>query len=140
MLGQKEDGQSSETIIGAGVEVEGDFVAQGQVVVEGTVKGSIKTTGDLEVGDEAVVEAEVEANNVSVGGVIKGNVKATGQLELRQSAKVDGNVTTNVLVVAAGAKINGQCQMSGTEAGEVEPTKKSSRKKKEEDEPEEEEL
>lgn len=131
MLGSKSEHQSSETIIGLGVEVEGNFVSQDRVVVEGKVKGSIKTSGDLEVGAQAVVEAEVAAQNVSVGGTIKGNVKAKERLELREGAAVIGDVEAKVLIIAANATLNGYCQMP-VEGSEMPTREKDNKRKKRE--------
>lgn len=106
------DFKSPETVIGSSVEVEGNFVGQGDVIVEGSVKGSLKTKGNLKVGSGAKIKAEVEAVNAFVAGEIKGNVKARERLELTESAKIFGNVETKVLSVKPGAVLNGKCQMT----------------------------
>ena len=76
---QKSSGGSSAqpTIIARGVTLEGNFQGQGDVTVEGHVKGSLTTTGSLTVGPEAVIEAEVRAAEASVAGTIQGNVTVT---------------------------------------------------------------
>ena len=54
---KKEDGDNVETIIGPSVQVEGNFVANGDIIVEGTVSGSIKTEKNLRVGKDAKIFA-----------------------------------------------------------------------------------
>ncbi len=100
-----------ETIIGPSVKVEGNFIGSGNVVVEGVVNGSIKTTKDLRIGDRAKVKADVDAANVVISGEVHGNVKSGGRLELTPTARVFGNVETGSLTVAAGAILNGKCMM-----------------------------
>lgn len=102
-----------ETIVGPSVKVEGDFISKGNVVIEGTVMGSVKTDQNLRVEEGAHISADVRANNIRVAGEIKGNVHVAGLLELTASARVFGDIETKTLVVAAGATLHGNCIMDG---------------------------
>src|SRR3989338_7409902 len=81
-----------ETVIGPSVKVKGDFNAQGNIVVDGTVDGSLKTAGNLEVGEQAKVTANIEAKEAKIGGQVKGNIKIKGFLEVTASAKIFGDI------------------------------------------------
>lgn len=111
MFGEEKDSKKAETIIGPSVKVEGNFVGEGNVIVEGIVSGSLKTNNNLRVGKEAKIKAEVEAANLFLAGEIRGNVKITEKTELTNSAKIFGNLETKVLLVEEGAIINGKCVM-----------------------------
>ncbi len=102
-----------ETIIAHGVRVEGDFVSQGNVIIEGDVQGTIQTAGDLRIGDEAKITADVTAANATVSGEIRGNIQVSGKLELLPSSKIIGDITADVLSIGAGAQINGKITMDG---------------------------
>ena len=104
---------SEETIIARGVRVEGDFKSQGAVLIEGEVAGNVQTAGDLRVGDEAKIHADVVAQNAVVGGEVRGNIQGAGKLELLSSAKMIGDVSADVLSVQAGALVNGKITMDG---------------------------
>jgi cytoskeletal protein CcmA (bactofilin family) len=106
---KKEDGGSAETIIANGVKVEGDFVSPGNVRIEGIVKGSVKTDGDLLITETAVIEADVRAANAVIAGEVRGNVTANEKLELTGTAKVYGDLSGKVLTVMAGAILEGRC-------------------------------
>lgn len=101
-----------ETIIGPSVKIEGNFVCQGGIVIEGEVKGVVSTQGFLEVGDRAMVIADVEAKEAKVGGEIKGNIKIEGYLEVTASAKITGDIEAGSLSIARGAAIKGKCLAS----------------------------
>jgi cytoskeletal protein CcmA (bactofilin family) len=123
-----------ETIVGPSVKVEGDFVSKGNVVIEGTVMGSVKTERNLRVEEGAIINASVAAENVRVAGEIRGNVQALGLLELTPTARVIGDVYTKTLVIAAGAILHGNCNMSDEKpASRATQSKKTSRAAKEED-------
>jgi cytoskeletal protein CcmA (bactofilin family) len=112
-----------ETIIAASVKVEGDFASQGNVLIEGVVEGSIKTERDLRVGEQARIAADVSALNAVVAGEILGNLTVGERLELEATARVRGDVRAKVLVVSAGASINGRLSMG--EAPEERPASRA---------------
>lgn len=102
------DHSSASTLIARGVRVEGEFVSQGDVVIEGEVLGTLNCTGTLVVGIEAKIKADVKANDVIVGGIVEGNISAMRKLELKTGAKVTGDVVCEVIVVEGGAVLNGK--------------------------------
>lgn len=113
---EKEDAEElRDTIIAQGVKVEGDFKSKGNLIIEGTVLGSVKTNSDLTVGERAVIAASVMANNAFISGEIHGNVKVNERLELAPTAKIAGDVETKILIIMAGALLNGKCSMPGME-------------------------
>jgi cytoskeletal protein CcmA (bactofilin family) len=107
----------SETIIAHGVRLDGDLVAEGDLVIEGEVHGTVKTKGDLRVGDQAMVEANIEAGNAVISGTIHGNIIVRGKLELFPSSQILGDIVTEVLAVGPGARMNGAVSMGGETKG-----------------------
>lgn len=103
----------NETIIAQGVTVEGDFSSQGDVSIDGEVKGSVKTQQNLRVGDSAKIHADVSAQAAIIAGEIIGNIIVDGRLELLETSVVTGNVSAGMLSVSAGARLNGQVNMGG---------------------------
>lgn len=103
---------SSElTIIAYGVRVEGEFTCSGDIQIEGEVHGTIHSDGDLRVGDRAKIQANVSVQNAHIAGEVHGNLKVSGKLELTETANITGDVMADILVMAAGAKINGTIKM-----------------------------
>lgn len=125
----KNDNQSiSETIIGPSVHVDGDLSSQGNIVIEGSVTGTIATSGNLTVGEHAVINANVEATNAHFAGTLKGNLVVHERLELKHTSKITGDIATSVLVVDEGALLNGHCQMGQTSATSTVKSKKNPEK------------
>ncbi|MDD2807235.1 MAG: polymer-forming cytoskeletal protein [Patescibacteria group bacterium] len=111
---KKEDGNEVETVIGPSVQVEGNFVANGDVIIEGIVSGSIKTEKNLHIGAEAKIFADVYAANAVIAGEVQGNIKVKDGLELTNTAKIFGDIKAQVLTINAGAVLHGKCD-SGDE-------------------------
>ncbi len=109
----------AETIIAHGVRLDGDLVAEGDLVIEGEVHGTVKTNGDLRIGDQAMVEADIEAGNAVISGTVRGNITVHGKLELFPSSQMTGNVTTDILAVGPGAQVNGSVSMGGAEVSKA---------------------
>lgn len=106
-------GNGGETVIALGVRLEGEMAAEGDLVIEGEVHGTVRTGGDLRIGESAMVEANVEAQNAIIAGEVRGNLKVHGKLELFPSSKLTGDVTTEILAIGPGAQVNGTISMGG---------------------------
>ncbi|HBK35195.1 MAG: Polymer-forming cytoskeletal [Candidatus Uhrbacteria bacterium GW2011_GWE2_40_58] len=102
-----------ETVIAQGVKVEGDFVSQGNVIIDGEVTGSVKTNQSLHIGETAIIHANIEAENAVIAGEVKGNLRVGDTLELQSSSQVLGDIETQVLSISPGAKVNGHLSMGG---------------------------
>lgn len=110
-----------ETIIGPSVKVEGDFVTEGNIIVEGMICGTIKTSKNLKVGPKSRIFANVSAENALVSGEIQGNLKINDRLELTSTGKIFGDIKVGTLIVAAGSVLNGKCQMGTIKEKSIKP-------------------
>lgn len=127
------DGKATEgmdTVIGPSVQVEGNFVGSGNVMVEGQVNGTLKTTGNLTIGSDAKIKADVEAKNIVTSGEIRGNqIIALEKIEMSKTAKIFGNIKTSALSMETGAVVNGKVTMSSSDQSLSEPIGVASDKK-----------
>ncbi|MDD5031921.1 MAG: polymer-forming cytoskeletal protein [Patescibacteria group bacterium] len=108
---EKEKIKEVETIIGPSIKVKGNFNGQGNIVVEGILEGSLKTNGDVFIGDKAKIAAIIEAREARIGGEITGNIKIKKHMEVVASARIFGDVECASLSVERGAVLNGKCTM-----------------------------
>jgi len=108
-----------ETIVGPSVNVEGDFASEGNIIVKGTVSGSVHTSRFLSVEPGAKIMANVRAGTAKISGEVKGNLKIRETIELTSTAKVLGDIECRVLSVEPGALLFGKVSMPGIEGAEV---------------------
>lgn len=104
-----------ETVVGPSVVVEGDFSSEGNIIVKGTVSGSVKTSKLLTVEKGAKILASVRAGSARVAGSIKGNVKVDDRLDLTETSQVSGDIICKILNIEAGALVQGKISMKGIE-------------------------
>jgi len=89
-----------ETVIGPNSNFKGTLVCDGSVRIDGICEeGVVQTVGNIVVGPEAQVAANLIAENVSVSGAVTGNITASGRLEILSTGKVwgDANVGSFLL-------------------------------------------
>ena len=115
------DGVTPETVVGASVKIEGDLVSEGDIRVEGSVVGKIKTSKNLYVGSASHIEADIDAVNAVIAGQVKGEIKIKDSLLLQETGKVSGNISCVKLSITEGAKFTGSCAMSMPEGSEYQP-------------------
>lgn len=105
--------EDAETIIGAGVKVEGTFTAVGDVVVKGEVSGSVETESNLRLNAGGRIEADIKAKNALIAGEVKGNLDVEDKMEMASTANVAGDINCQVLSIDEGATLNGRCSVGG---------------------------
>lgn len=98
--------------LGAGTVINGDVKSNGDIRIDGTVKGSIESKGKIVVGSSGQVEGDVLCQNAVISGVVKVKIQVSELLELKSSAKFSGEITTNKLAIEPGAKFSGTCNMA----------------------------
>lgn len=104
-------GARSATVIARGVNLEGEFHSQGDVIIEGEMQGTLTTGGVLTVGSEARIKANVTAEEANVSGTIEGNIQIKKQAVFHGSARVTGDITAERITVEAGAQLDGKVKV-----------------------------
>lgn len=132
--GYEEVGQSDDnvdTIVGPSVNVEGDFASDGNIIVKGTVTGSVTTSKNLLVEPGAKIVANVKAGSATIAGEVRGNMKIREYIELTATARVVGDIEAATIAMEAGALLFGKVAMPGLEASETRSGRGRSRRSEE---------
>jgi cytoskeletal protein CcmA (bactofilin family) len=117
------DNKNIETIVGETVKLKGNLKSDGDIIINGSIAGDVKTKASVQVGANANVVASIKASNIQVSGVVQGNIEAKETLQISETGKVYGDINVGVLVVSPGALFSGKCTMLETKREiELEPT------------------
>ncbi len=82
-----------EAVIGPNTNFKGCLICDGSVRIDGACEeGLIETIGNIVIGPQAKVTADLVAENVSVSGAVSGKIRAVGRLEILSTGKVWGDV------------------------------------------------
>lgn len=94
------------SVIGDDVTIDGSILGQGELHLDGTVRGEI-TVERLSIGETGQVEGTVTAETVDIRGKLTGTISAK-QVKLYGTAHVDGDITHEQLSMEPGAYFQGR--------------------------------
>lgn len=98
-------------IISKGTFIQGDIQSEGDIRIDGKVKGVVSSKSKVVVGNDGIVEGDIVCTNADILGTISGTIKVSELLYLRSSALVNGDVTTKQFQMEPTARFNGRCIM-----------------------------
>lgn len=107
-------GSGMPSIISTDLKVVGDLHCAGDIQIEGTVEGDIKSQ-TVTVGEGAQVSGSIYGQTVRVSGNVKGQIEAKS-VTLAKSAQVTGDVVHETLSIEAGAHLEGMCRRLQSDA------------------------
>lgn len=103
-------------LIGLGTEITGDVNSNGDIRIDGSLTGNLKTAGKVVVGETGKVTGEIICKNSEVLGVINGKIQVNELLSLKSTAKIFGDIITKKLAIEPGSIFTGNCKMSNETA------------------------
>jgi cytoskeletal protein CcmA (bactofilin family) len=115
---QARGGDGKESLLAAGLTIEGKIEGAGHVRIAGNFKGDVNVQGNLTIEAGARVTGGVRANTVVIGGELEGNIDAASRVELLQSGVLNGDLKAGSLIVAAGSRMRGRAEFGWDEKGE----------------------
>jgi len=99
------------TQIAAGARIKGELTTAGSLQVDGTIQGTVSCEGDIQVGPQGVVEAQIDGKNVTVAGRVKGRIYADGRVVLLSGSHVEGDIHALSLKIEDAVFFQGGCVM-----------------------------
>jgi cytoskeletal protein CcmA (bactofilin family) len=120
MLGSKDKKSRSEevatgvlNVLGEGTVIDGNLSSNGDLRIDGQVKGDVQTRGKCVLGGSGNVSGNIVANCCDISGVVEGNIKIGDLLLIKSTGKVNGDIKTSKIVIENGGELNGSCTMGG---------------------------
>jgi cytoskeletal protein CcmA (bactofilin family) len=110
---------SGNSLIGTGTTITGDIVSNGDVRIDGILKGNIRGSAKILIGQDGLVEGDVQGQQADILGKVDGKINVKELLNLRGKSIINGDIRAGKLQVEPTVTFNGKCHM-GTEASVVE--------------------
>jgi cytoskeletal protein CcmA (bactofilin family) len=95
------------TVLAKEDSLSGRLEIRGSGTILGTFSGRIECEGDLTIGPDAHVEADIHGTRVSIAGYVRGNVTAVSRLKIASSGRLEGDARVGALVVHEGGVHHG---------------------------------
>lgn len=107
----------STTLISKSTELVGDIHFNGNLEIEGRVRGNIYaeegSDARVRIMEKGLVEGEISVPTIVINGAVHGDVHSSKHVELAAKAAVQGNVHYNMIEMVKGAQVNGSLLYSG---------------------------
>ena len=104
-------GDTTVTIIGDSVRVQGNLSGDEDLHVLGRVDGRVELQRTLVVAESGIVKAEVQVKNAVISGVVVGNVHATESVEITREGRMVGDIYAPRVIIVDGASFRGTVDM-----------------------------
>lgn len=96
-----------------GSHFEGELRFEQSFRVDGKVSGTIRSEGDLVVGEKGEIDGEVRVGRLFVSGVVRGEIHVSKRVSIHARGRVEGEVHAPALVIEEGGVLEGRCAMGG---------------------------
>ena len=104
------------SVLGPSLRFRGELSAQEDLIIQGSVEGSITHTQSLTVGTDGSMKGDIRARVIVIDGKVEGDLYATESVTIRVTAKVKGNVFAPRVGITEGAFFQGQIEMQASGA------------------------
>ena len=99
------------TFLGKETSFEGKLAFHGTIRIDGRFKGEITRGGNLIIGEEGIVEADIHVSYIIVRGEVHGNITSDQRVDIRAPGKVFGDIQAPTVVIDEGVIFEGKTSM-----------------------------
>jgi cytoskeletal protein CcmA (bactofilin family) len=104
-----------ESVIAAGISIEGKVQGVGHLRISGVFKGDVAVDGNLVIEVGAKLTGQVRATTITVAGELEGNIDGAKRVELLETGVIAGDVKAGSVTIAAGSRMRGQVEFGWDE-------------------------
>jgi cytoskeletal protein CcmA (bactofilin family) len=98
-------------MIGRGLLIRGELHGEEDLIIEGTVEGTISMEKSLTIEAEGKIKADIETQDITVRGEVIGNLVARNKITIHEGAKIVGDIKAPRIELDDGAYYKGNIQM-----------------------------
>ncbi len=99
-------------VLSSGVSIKGSVKFGAELVIDGSVEGTIESGGRLTIGEHAEIKGEIRTKTITVHGTVEGDIIAEERCELRGGCTLRGDIEAPRLVVDEEATFLGSAKIS----------------------------
>jgi cytoskeletal protein CcmA (bactofilin family) len=106
------DSSTISTLLGRDTIIEGTLTFKETIRVDGRISGKLLSNdGTVIVGENAVLDADLQVAVAIIRGKINGRVEASQRVEIYAPAQVNGDINAPTVAIDSGVIFNGNCKM-----------------------------
>ncbi len=113
---------NSKNILNLDVEIKGNIKFSGELTFDGRLEGDVQTDGVLNLGENAHVTGNINAQSILARGKINGNVNAKDRIELKARSELFGDIRAAKLVMEEGVTFVGKIEVNPNKVAPAAPS------------------
>jgi cytoskeletal protein CcmA (bactofilin family) len=90
---------------------KGELSADEDLLIQGTIEGTIHHTQRVTIGKEGTVKANIRAQVIKVEGTVEGDLHAERSVYLDETGSLRGNISAPTVSLVEGSNFNGTIDM-----------------------------
>jgi cytoskeletal protein CcmA (bactofilin family) len=102
---------AKSSVLGRTLHFKGDLKAEEDLIIQGTVEGSIDHSQSLTIGQHGTMIGDIHARVIVVEGNVEGDLHGTESVSVRTTGRVRGSIYSPSVSLAEGAAFNGRIEM-----------------------------
>ena len=106
------------SVLGPTLKFKGELTADEDLMIEGSIEGSIVHSSSLTIGESGRLKGNVSAVHNAVDGYVEGEIHGTKSVTIRETANINGNITCPTVSLLEGATFNGSIDMTSKASGQ----------------------
>lgn len=101
------------SVIDSDMDVEGSLSCDGQLVIRGSIKGSVKAESVV-ISDSGAVAADIKVKNMVIGGKFEGDISAAEEVTILRTGSCSGKIECRNIVIESGGILNAEVNSTFT--------------------------
>jgi cytoskeletal protein CcmA (bactofilin family) len=101
-----------KNVLNSDVEIKGNVKFAGEMTFDGRLEGDVQTDGILNIGDNATITGNINAQSVLARGKINGNITAKEKVEIKARTELFGDIRASKLVIEEGVTFVGKIEVN----------------------------
>lgn len=99
------------SILPPSMRFKGDLSADEDLLIQGSIEGTIRHTQRVTIGKEGKIKASITANIIKVEGAVEGDLHAAKSVRVDESGNLRGNIHAPSVCLVEGSQFNGAINM-----------------------------
>jgi cytoskeletal protein CcmA (bactofilin family) len=104
------------SVLPPSLRFKGELSADEDLLIQGSIEGTIHHTQRVTVGKEGNVKASISAQIIKIEGTVEGDLNAERSVRVDESGNVRGNIRAPSVCLVEGSQFNGAVEMDANRA------------------------
>lgn len=98
-------------VIGKGLYIKGELHGEDDLIIEGTVEGTITMQKSLTIETGGRIKADIETENITIRGEMQGDLSAREKIAIHAGGRLIGDMQAPRIEIEDGAYYKGKIEM-----------------------------